>query len=535
MAINLDRFNPSSHSNSNTQSNSKKPAIERFLTDLLEPHAPDDTDPRLPQDLVPIAEWEVLDDADVAAAAEVDEVVEAPMADAADAAEAEDETADIETEDIETIENDADAGEDRAVVANQLDPAPADQTTAAPATAGKTTAVTISPTLVRLPVPPKRGSVPKFLADFEAQRDPDDTTMRPLPYYSFNWMNENPKAWREDLANMDELDEDYVDEAGEFGAREEGDGFVSYDEADGFEAYDEYDDYDEHDDRYDDYDEFDDRAGRQRGPHRFRYAALVAGVALVSFVAGGVTSRLSSQVPVLFGQETKTTESQASYTEKNPEQTLPDQAPAPEAPAQSDPNADQAPTDQQAPTEPSDQTPNPPSYDTGDDTTDDWGNNDSWNNDGNVSDSWNSDGDNEDSWNNTDNQQDYNGQQDQQPFGDQQDYNLYDNGQQGAPEQDGSSNTWEWNFDQDGTNSISYNQDDNQVTFNYDGHALTVPIGELIGYDGNSTSSPYDNNGYGGNGSSDHQWRQDTGTGYDTEEDRDRDQWNYRPQSYIWS
>ena len=606
MAINLDRFNPSSRSNSNTHSNSKKPAIERILTNLLEPHALDDTDPRFPQDLVPIADWEVLDDAGVATAAGAERGAESarlgefakvvPLAgadmidDAATPAKAGGASSPAEAG--KTAESSEAAGNAGVAEAGGFDgtarsnsapevevpepiraagagahekgaykaleqpaaegtlpeaddnaesprkphgdeafatdkdngaapsPAPFDDSVAkadkAMGADAQATMVSMSPTLVRLPMPSKRGSVPKFLASFEPSRNADDTVMRPLPYYNFNWMNEDPRARRDDFADMNEFDDGYVDEPGEFESREGADSYEAYDEADGFESYNEFDDYGEaYDDRYDEYDEFDDRAGRQRGPHRAKYAALVAGVALVSFVAGGVTSRLSSQVPVLFGQETKTNETQASYTEKNPDQDLPEQAPAPEAPAQTQPelNADQTPTDQQAPTEPNDQTPNPPSYETGDDTTDDW------NNEGSNGNSWNNDG-----WNNTDSWN-INVQQDQQQtFGDQQDYDQYDNGQQSTPEQDDSSNTWQWNFDQDGDNSISYNQNDNQVTLNYDGHVLTVPIGELIGYDG-----------YGSNDTSDNQWRQDTGTGYDTEENRDREQWNYRPQSFIWS
>lgn len=59
-------------------------------------------------------------------------------------------------------------------------------------------------------------------------------------------------------------------------------------------------------------------------------AALVAGVAVISFVAGGVTARLSSQVPVLFQQDSpQPLESTAVYE--------PAEEPAEEAPAHEEP------------------------------------------------------------------------------------------------------------------------------------------------------------------------------------------------------
>ena len=53
-------------------------------------------------------------------------------------------------------------------------------------------------------------------------------------------------------------------------------------------------------------------------PGRFaklRLYALVAGVAVVSFVAGGLTARLSSQMPVLFADKPRATEVTASFQE----------------------------------------------------------------------------------------------------------------------------------------------------------------------------------------------------------------------------
>lgn len=549
MAINLDRFNPSSRANShrNHNDNSNKPAIERMLTNLFESHAPDDTGSFLPQDLIPLADWEVLPDVDASASVKAEVVAlpneevltdghgatsesepQAPSADSpggstsranftttmpdddkatvhapkteqtadpvvegdgldeqvdvtgADTESAEVDTSEAEQPPAETTEADAFAEDALDLKPNAADEPDAEQVTSAPDDADRTMAATFSPTLVRLPVPPKRGSVPKFLSDFEARENPNNTTMRPLPYYNFNWMNEGRSARNNDIADFDDYDEIYDE-----------------DFDDGFDSYD--DQYDEYEDRYE-YDEDD-----ERGIRRKPLIALVAAVAVISFIAGGAVARLSSQVPVLFGEKAETNETQASYSGKTSEQALPDQAPAPEEVphVQTEPQTvtPQTPTEQQTPTEPTDAIPNPPSYDTGDDTTDDWGN--------------------------TDSQQDYEQTQNDEP-------QSYEESPESS-DQDSSDNAWQWNLDQDGNSSISYDQEGNEVTFNYDGYQLTVPIGELVGYGRPDTSSPYDNDTTYENDSTSNQRNNDYGTGYDTEEDRDRDLWSYRPQSYIWS
>ena len=518
MAINLDRFNPSSRANSHRNHNdhSNKPAIERMLTNLFEPHALDDTDSFPTQDSIPLADWETMSDIDASTSrnAEVfaspneevltdglgtsterkqqtadagkpvggtirtDLTTAMPDADkskvhvpktelaagmvvesdgseeqvdvaAADIESAEVDSLEAEEPTVDAIEADASAEKAPDLEPNAAKVPDAEQVTPVPDDdVDRTMAASFTPTLVRLPVPPKRGSVPKFLADFEAKRNPDDTAMRPLPYYNFNWMNESPNTRNVQFAD---LDEDYDDD---------------YDDVpdDGFDTY-----YDECDDGYD-YDDND-----ERRPRRKTLIALVAAVAVISFVAGGAVVRLSSQVPVLFGDKPETNETQASYSEPPKEQTLPEQAPAPEEISQvqtePQPEAPQTPNDQQSPAEPEGTTPNPPSYDTGDDTADDWSNTDS-------------------------------------------------DSQQDSEESPGSSDdySWQWDLDQDGSNSISYNQNDNEVTFNYDGYQLTVPIGEIIGYNEHpDTSSPYDNDTLYENDGTDTQRHNDYGTGYDTE------------------
>lgn len=133
---------------------------------------------------------------------------------------------------------------------------------------------------------------------------------------------------------------------------------------------------------------------------RLRTGALIAAVAVVSFVAGGAFTRLSSQVPLLFSEKPASTESVASYVE--PEQTAPEQVEA--EPVTPEPEEDSSPEDSQPTT---------------DEQTDD-------------------------------------------------DY------------------TWRWNLDSDGNDRITYDDTEDLVTIDYNGYSLTVPIGELIGYDGQS-------------------------------------------------
>ncbi len=192
---------------------------------------------------------------------------------------------------------------------------------------------------------------------------------------------------------------------------------------------------------------------------RISTAVLVCVVAVVSFVAGGVVARLSSQVPVLFSQEAEKTHTQASYEQKVVE---------PVTESQSEPEQDLEAT-------PNEQTHNPPSYDTGYDTVEE-----------------------------TPNQSD--------PTAD-------------------DTNTWQWNLDDEGNESISYDPYNNQVTIDYDGYSLSVPISDLVG-DGNNGYSPT-----APNGTDDYYAPNRTygdGTGYDTEETRDRNVWG-SPRSYSWS
>lgn len=78
---------------------------------------------------------------------------------------------------------------------------------------------------------------------------------------------------------------------------------------------------------------------------------LVAVVAVVSFVAGGITARLSSQMPLLVSTPKEPLESTASYVETSDAQDEP-------VPTEEDESYDRTPS-------------NAPSYDTGYDTTDD--------------------------------------------------------------------------------------------------------------------------------------------------------------------
>lgn len=174
---------------------------------------------------------------------------------------------------------------------------------------------------------------------------------------------------------------------------------------------------------------------------RVRIGALVAAVAVVSFVAGGAFTRLSSQVPLLFAEKPTSTESVASYVE----------------PAQPEPEPEQ--------TEPEAVIPEP--------------------------------------------EEDYS-QDDTQLTTDEQTYDDY---------------TWRWNLDSDGNDRITYNNDDELVTIDYNGYSLTVPIGELMGYD-YGQSSPTDDS-YGQSPTT-----RDRSYGYTDDYDYG---WNSgRPNSYGW-
>lgn len=186
--------------------------------------------------------------------------------------------------------------------------------------------------------------------------------------------------------------------------------------------------------------------------------ALVASVAVVSFVAGGIFARLSAQMPMLVADQPAAVESAASYSPVAPkaqeevEETI---------------------------------THNPPSYDTGYDTTDD------------------------------------------------------------TPTTNSSPNggtTHRYDFDDEGDESLVYDEDTGMVTVDYNGYTLTVPVEELLGEDysldfwtltdsyGQNTQE-YGNQPYG----RDRDYRYDYGTGYDTEEERDRYGWGSSLQEQSWN
>lgn len=99
----------------------------------------------------------------------------------------------------------------------------------------------------------------------------------------------------------------------------------------------------------------------EASPHKLGTWALVAAVAVVSFVAGGITARLSSQAPVLFPREEPVTEVAASYEEPTADE--------PEEPVRTTPPASE------------------PEQDTSYDTTDD-GSQQEFRNDETQDDSW---------------------------------------------------------------------------------------------------------------------------------------------------
>lgn len=190
----------------------------------------------------------------------------------------------------------------------------------------------------------------------------------------------------------------------------------------------------------------------QDEPQKMRLSTgfLVGAVAIVSFVAGGMTARLSSQMPVLFSQPAEPIEATASYVEPSAQEAEPTEEPSP--------------TYEETTSAPSQDTGYVTDYDTGYDTTDD-----------------------------------------------------------STTEHD-----VQWNFAPDSGGSVGYDNDDRQVTVDYDGYSMTFTLDDLLGTndsydttDGYSQRDRTDSYGY--------------GTGYDTEEDRDYNNWQRTtPQSYGW-
>lgn len=178
---------------------------------------------------------------------------------------------------------------------------------------------------------------------------------------------------------------------------------------------------------------------------RIRTGVLVAAVAVVSFVAGGLTARMSSQVPVLFAPKDEPIEATASYEQPAPveqlEEQVQEQVESYEPVEQeSEPTADEG-YDTGYSTD----------YDTGYDTTEDHG--------------------------------------------------------------------LQWNFAPESNGSLGYDNENNEVTLNYDGYSVTFTLDDLLGTNGSTSYETYSTQeqtqGY------------DSGTGYDTEEQRDRDSWGW--------
>ncbi len=207
-------------------------------------------------------------------------------------------------------------------------------------------------------------------------------------------------------------------------------------------------------------------------PRRARTAILVGTAAALSFVAGGVVSRLSSQIPLLFPEQSQTIEKVATYTPQA-------QVSTPEQKAEPEPEKEPEAT----------RTTTPRSNDMGYDTTNDV------------------------------------------PL---TTYNT-------APKTDTRTDTrtetktekddtiYQWNLDDNGKETITYDYDNDLVTLDYDGYTLTVPIDDLFGYDSyepNTQNSPYPQNTP--------SYPYDDSTGYDTEETRDYYTWNRPRDTNGW-
>lgn len=222
---------------------------------------------------------------------------------------------------------------------------------------------------------------------------------------------------------------------------------------------------------------------------------LVAVVAVVSFVAGGVTARLTAQVPLLFAQHEQPHETTASYV-------VPDQQ-EPESPAEE---------------QPQDEPVDAPSYDTGYDTDDGWQNEDV------------PDESADDSWQTEDTTSEDEGGQD--------------------------DSTITWDIDGTGDRSLSYDYEDGRVTLDYDGNSFSLDLGggglgfggsddedALVDEQPSETDDGYSyegqDTGYDSGSGTDNGYGFDSGTGYDTSEDRDREVWGTprdydTPRSWGW-
>jgi len=255
-------------------------------------------------------------------------------------------------------------------------------------------------------------------------------------------------------------------------------------------------------------------------PSRLRTAAVVCGVAVVSFLAGGLTSRMSSQVPMLFGQNNQPVESVASYVPRT--------------------NQDEADAEKNAPERNTTQTDAtaPKGTTTDKDTTDtskDSGKDKSDKSTGTTTDKTPTSKDKDSG--------------DSSSKNDSSSTNKNTNRDTSS---DSPYNTWY--FNDNGDESISYNRDEGTVTIDYDGYSLTAPTEDLFGSEdlleqwyqprGNSDGygssddygDPYGYDYY----YYDYGYGDDYGTGYDTEEDRDRRNWggsnsgSGRSTSYDW-
>ena len=249
------------------------------------------------------------------------------------------------------------------------------------------------------PEPARRGGVPAFLA--KSEEGVEDTALRPLP----------PHEARDADAKGEPIDTDvddaYADELDDQGL-----------------AYSEFDD-EYYDDFYDDeyygaYDEYDDRPSR-RGVRRGAVAALVAGVAIASFVAGGVCARFFMQAPTTLTETPAPLETQASLTEKTAPETIDTSDEVKNDSPEAD-NGSKA-TPESRTDKKTDTTTNGTGDDTGNGTTD--------------------------------------------GSGDSATKNRTDTQKQ---------DPWRWEFDENGDNSISYDPDNREMTLDYEGYKVTVPI-----------------------------------------------------------
>ncbi|MBP3894037.1 MAG: hypothetical protein J6D34_08360 [Atopobiaceae bacterium] len=208
-------------------------------------------------------------------------------------------------------------------------------------------------------------------------------------------------------------------------------------------------------------------------PKRLARIALVGAVAIVSFIAGGLASRMSSQMPVLFGQGDNA-QSVASYTPHATQRDAEDEA---------DPST----------------------------TT-----------------TWNDDGSSRTTTKDEDKSNRYTIPTDDDSADSSTNKSPRGKDKTKDDTSGGSSNKRYYN--DYGDESISYNSDDDTYTIDYDGYTFTIPTDEMIDEElfehWLDTDSYYDDYYY-----------YDDETGYDTEEDRDRRSWRGQSgedTSYDW-